>query len=84
MDKEQRTYMVLEEIWAILEKNADILPTSIPKETIKKYSENYPDKVEKILKRIRGIIKGFNAENSERKLKNVSALLQSLDKRSDS
>lgn len=48
--------------------------------TIKRVKENIEglDHADKILKRVRGIITGFNADNAESKLKNLSAMLNSL------
>lgn len=78
-EKNKKTLEVLTKINSLLDEVRDLFPppNQIMNPTIKAKptnNENYPLK---ILKRVNGIIKGFNEENAERKLKNLVALLSS-------
>jgi len=73
--KNKRIQDALSNITKVLETMRDLYP-DIPKGQIEIKNTKYAKDPLKILKRIDGIIKGFNEENAERKFNSVMAFLR--------
>ena len=78
MDNNKRIVGAFSKIEEVLNEIRDLLPES--KAPIKITVQKNQPHAQKILKRVWGIIKNYNEENSERKLQNLFKLLQGLNK----
>lgn len=73
MDKKEIALNVLREVNEVLSKTRGQFIEEIPKE-----EKTQP---EKLLRRVEGIIKGFNEENAERKIKNLIKFMDGIKPR---
>jgi len=69
MDKKELALKILREVDKVLDEARGQFTEEIKEEKTKP---------EKLLKRVQGIIKGFNEENSERKIKNLIKFMDAL------
>ena len=76
-EQTKRGLEALEKIWKAVMEVEDILSIPVTKKTPGIREERLP----KIIKRVRGIIKGYHEGNAMRKLNSLAALLNGLEGR---
>lgn len=80
-EQNKKAVEALKKVEVILDEVKDLFPL-ITKEKIRiKLPDSEPSESVKILKRVNGIIKNFNEDNAERKLKSLLQFVSALSKR---